>query len=221
MTAGGLDPDLIRLNVDAARQRKENALADYEAASAELAWWLQGAELAGVAVVRDDGEPDAANIEELFPPAALFDTGGAEPTLRQAIVAHLREHPMIPFPIASIAHALVLRGWMPDRADTQKRVSDMASLMAGEDQLQRIERGGCVQTTSAPHGRLRTATCYRLPPCCRDGDARSASHRVGLARRTEMTLRRGGPNPAIQPNVRSPRARDCAPLARGARYCSC
>lgn len=141
MTASGLDPDLIRLNVDAARQRKENALADYEAASAELAWWLQGAELAGVTVVRDDGEPDAANIEELFPPAALFDTGGAEPTLRQAIVAHLREHPMIPFPIASIAHALVLRGWMPDRADTQKRVSDMASLMAGEDQLQRIERG--------------------------------------------------------------------------------
>lgn len=141
MTTGGLDPELILLNIDDARTRKERALADYEAASAELAWWLQGADLAGIAVVREDDEPDSASIEELFPPAALFDTGGAEPTLRQAIVAHLRENPMIPFPIASIAHALVLREWIPDRRDTQKRVSDMASLMAGEDQLQRVDRG--------------------------------------------------------------------------------
>lgn len=141
MAAIGLDPDLIVANIEAARQRKANALADYEAASAELAWWLQGADLAGVAVVPDDDEPSSANVEELFPPASFFEVGGSVPTLRQAIVAHLREHPMMPFTIAALTQALVAREWLPEREDAQKRVSDMASLMVGDDQLQRVERG--------------------------------------------------------------------------------
>jgi hypothetical protein len=63
------------------------------------------------------------------------------PTLRQAVVAHLREHPVMPFPIAALTRALVLRGWLPDREDAQKRVSDIAGLMASDGQLQRVDRG--------------------------------------------------------------------------------
>ncbi len=136
-----LDPDLIVANIEAARERKAQALTDYETASAELAWWLQGAELAGVAVVREDDEPASAKVEELFPPAAAFEgEKGAQPTLRQAIVAHFREHPTIAFPVGDLAVALLLRGWLAEEG-AQKRVSDMASLMASDEQLQRVERG--------------------------------------------------------------------------------
>jgi hypothetical protein len=135
-----LDPNVIVANIEAARERKAKALADYEAASAELAWWLQGAELAGLAVAREDDEPTAANVEELFPPAVHFEQTGTQPTLRQAIVAHLREHPTIAFSVGDLAMALMLRHWVAEDG-AQKRVSDMASLMHGDEQLQRVDRG--------------------------------------------------------------------------------
>ena len=131
---------MIHANVLAATERKEAALAEYEAASAELAWWLQGAELAGL-VVEDGDTPDVADYVELFPPGAYFETSSVMPTLRQAVVAHLREHPVMPSSIAALTQALVLRGWLPEREDAQKRVSDIAGLMASDGQLQRVERG--------------------------------------------------------------------------------
>ncbi len=137
----GLDPPLIARSVEAARQRKADALAEYEAASAELAWWLKGAELAGLAVVReDDEEPDLGHIEELFPAAAFFDETGTRPTLRQAVVAYFREHPDVALSHAELAQALIERGWLAEE-DAQKRVSDVAVVMRRDKQLERVDRG--------------------------------------------------------------------------------
>jgi len=88
----------------------------------------------------DDEETDVGDVEELFPSAEFFENG-TQPTLRQAIVAHLRGQPMMAFNIGGLVEALAHRGWLPDREDAQKRVSDMAGLMAQEKQLQRVERG--------------------------------------------------------------------------------
>ena len=96
--------------------------------------------LPGVAVVREDDEPTAANVEELFPPAVYFEQTEVQPALRQAIVAHLREYPTVAFSVADLALALVRRNWVGGQS-AQKRVSDMASVMHGEEQLQRVDRG--------------------------------------------------------------------------------
>jgi hypothetical protein len=118
---------VIAANIKAVRDRKAEALKEYEAASAELAWWLEGAKLAGVADVHEDEENSVP--DDIFPPARYFDEAGVRPTLRQAIMAHMQE-----------AQALVRRGWLAEES-SQKRVSDLAGVMHGEDQLQRVERG--------------------------------------------------------------------------------
>lgn len=141
VNATGLDPAMIAANIESARARKSKALADYEAASAELAWWLKGAELVGLAVApEDDDDPEPSNVEELFPPGAYFDQGDVQPTLRQAVIAFLREQPGLAFPVQDIASALVMRGWLGEDG-AQKRVSDIVSLMHGDEQLQRVDRG--------------------------------------------------------------------------------
>lgn len=139
MEITGLDPDLIAANVQAARDRKAQALAEYEAASAELSWWLQGAKLAGIATPSD--EDDQNNVpDDLFPRARYFDESGDRPTLRQAIMAHLGETPTTDFTVAELAQALVRRGWL-SKDGAPKRVSDLAGVMRGDERLQRVDRG--------------------------------------------------------------------------------
>jgi hypothetical protein len=134
----GLDPDLITANIAAARARKTKAVEEYEAASAELAWWLEGAKLAGVSVRPDD---DQNNVpDDLFPPARYFEESGERPTLRQAIMAHLGETPTSAVSITELAQALIERGWLAE-LEAQKRVSDLAGVMHGDEQLQRTDRG--------------------------------------------------------------------------------
>ncbi len=140
MPSSGLDPRLIADKIAEARDRKAHALMEYEAAAAELEWWLKGAELAGVAVTREDDEPTFTEIEELFPDASYFEQTGTTPTLRQAIMAYLREHPATELGVAGLAQALVQRGWVSEQA-AHKRVSDLAGLMHSQDQLQRVGRG--------------------------------------------------------------------------------
>jgi hypothetical protein len=107
---------MIAANIESARARKSKALADYEAASAELAWWLKGAELVGLAVPpEDDDDPEPDNVEELFPPGDYFDQSDVQPTLRQAVIAFLREQSGLAFPVQNIASALVMRGWLSER----------------------------------------------------------------------------------------------------------
>jgi hypothetical protein len=137
----GVDEETILGNIAMASLRKTNALAEYKAASAELAWWMQGAELAGITVGHEDEEPNAGELEELFPPSEFFDQTGTQPTLRQAIMAHLRDFPTVHFPLANLTADLVERGWLADDGAAAKRVSDMAGLMAGDKDKQ-IERAG-------------------------------------------------------------------------------
>src|ERR1700739_1577555 len=137
----GLDHQLIAQNIARARARKAAALTEYEEASAELTWWLQGARLAGLAVVREaDEEPDREHLEELFPPASFFHETATKPTLRQAIMALLREHPDAVVTSSELAQALIAEGWL-DRKEAQKRVSDVAVLMRRDKQLEHVGRG--------------------------------------------------------------------------------
>jgi len=139
MESIGLDSDLIASNILAARERKANALAEYEVASAELSWWLEGAKLAGVEVLPE--EEDVNNVpDDLFPPVKYFEETGERPTLRQAIMAHMSESPTTRFTVAEIAQALVKREWLPE-VGAQKRVSDLAGVMHGDEQVQRTGRG--------------------------------------------------------------------------------
>lgn len=139
MNSTGLDPDLIVVNIEAARARKATAVAEYEAASAELAWWLEGAKLAGVSVRSD--EDDQNNVpDDIFPPVRYFEESGERPTLRQAIMAQLSEAPASALSVAELAEAIVKREWLPELG-AQKRVSDLAGIMHGDNQLQRTDRG--------------------------------------------------------------------------------
>jgi hypothetical protein len=135
----GLDPDTIRENIGAARARKAAALAEYKAATDELEWWTQGAAIFGLEL---SPGPDSvsAEMDELFvTQEALADN--AKPTLRQAIATLLTENPTRPLTLSQLTAGLSLRGWLPTRADAQKAVSDMASTMTSENQLERVDRG--------------------------------------------------------------------------------
>ena len=131
-----LDPDSLSAGIATATARKEAAVAEYEAATAELEWLIQGASLLGLDLQADVGS-EAAELDELIKEPA----SNIKPTLRQAILAFLREAPQAHITIPTLAAALNKRGWLPDRADAQKAVSDMAALMANENQLERVGRG--------------------------------------------------------------------------------
>lgn len=135
MQSEGLDETTIRANIDAAIQRKARALADYEAASAELAWWQQGAKLFGLTDIAVDSARDAAELEE------LAFVSGQKPTLRQAIFELACVIPTTAWTIPQLTSSLKRSGWLPARDDAQKAVSDMAAAMASDDQLERQERG--------------------------------------------------------------------------------
>jgi hypothetical protein len=137
MQSHGLDPDLILAKVSEAEDRKARALAEYQAAVAELEWWKQGQRLFGVHTEDEGLDP---SITELFPPADAF-SGGMQPTLRQAIVAVMRGQPGTHWRVSDLAGALMRAGWLPEREDAAKRVSDMAGIMAGDGQLYRVARG--------------------------------------------------------------------------------
>jgi hypothetical protein len=134
-------PKDIEANLRDAEERKQRALAEYKAALAEIEWWKQGQRLFGGGSSTDN--EDATPLAEQFPPAWAFDDEH-QPTLRQAIVAVMREAPGRPFRVAELAQALEDRGWLPDRdsrLSAKKRVSDLASLMIADGQLERADRG--------------------------------------------------------------------------------
>jgi hypothetical protein len=136
----GIDRDTIVANVLEAQERKRKALAEYEAASDHLAWWLQGARLAGIAEMQIDDADGNLVPDDLFPPVRYFEESGERPTLRQAIMAVLQDEPNLGVPVADLAVRLVAQGWL-DEENAHKRVSDLAGLMHNEQQLQRVRRG--------------------------------------------------------------------------------
>lgn len=142
MSGSQPNPDEIAGNIRAAEERRDRALAEYEAALEELEWWRQGQRLFSGG---DDEEPRSRNpVTELFPAASLFESGDMKPTLRQAIVAVMERGDGREWPLDSLVDALDQRGWLPDRADatlTAKGVADMAAAMASEGHLKRVRRG--------------------------------------------------------------------------------
>jgi hypothetical protein len=142
MSLSGFTVEDLKANIRDAKDRAEAALANYEAALAELAWWQQGLKLVDPQAAAADGEALGSEgmVAELFPDGFAFDNGKG-PTLRQAIVLVMREHPGMSWTINHISMALDRRGWMPQREDARKRISDMAGLMYDSGQLSRLGRG--------------------------------------------------------------------------------
>jgi hypothetical protein len=136
----GVDRETIVGNVLKAQERKRRALDEYESASDELDWWLQGAKLAGISEMQIDEADKNSVPDDLFPPAEYFRDSGERPTLRQAIMAELRETPHDRVAVAGLAARLVARGWL-SAENAHKRVSDLAGVMHGEEQLERVGRG--------------------------------------------------------------------------------
>lgn len=130
--------DFDRASVSAglakASGRKAAAMAEYEAATAELDWWTQGAHLFGLDVPTE-ARSEASELDD------LFGKRDGRPTLRQAILAFMKEAPRTAVTVPELAALLKARGWVPDREDPQKAVSDMAAAMAADDQLAREGRG--------------------------------------------------------------------------------
>ncbi len=132
-----LDRETIRSNIERAQARRDAALAEYEAATAELKWWR-----AGQVLVEDDlaSDPDRAAdtlIAELIPKG--FDT--TQPSLRQALLLIMRSNPRKGWSIGDYKMMLALNNWLPQRADVNKRIADMAAIMVSERLLERAGRG--------------------------------------------------------------------------------
>jgi len=135
-------PEQIADNLRAAEERKNKALAEYKSALVELDWWREGQRIFDPASV-EERTVNAEEILELFPAASAFQNGN-EPSLRQAIVALLRESPGARWTVSDIVSRLAGRGWLPRRTSTKeaaKRVSDMAGVMVADNQLERAGRG--------------------------------------------------------------------------------
>jgi hypothetical protein len=138
MVSNGLSAELLLAQMHAAEKRRDEALAIYQAATAEISWLHEGLRLMGIEVRAFD-TPDSNAIMEMFPDPAVFETG-AKPTLRQAIVTIMRRDPTASWRVTDLVTAIVEAGWL-ESSDAQKRVSDMAAVMVNDEQLVRIARG--------------------------------------------------------------------------------
>jgi hypothetical protein len=132
-----LTPERIADRLKVARERKDEALARYEAASAEVAWLEEGLRLFNPDALP---EPEAQRkmLDEIFPDGPVFDQG-VNPSLRQAMVIAMREHPGRRWTVADLTEALGSMGWLPENG--AKRISDMAGEMARLNQVVRQGRG--------------------------------------------------------------------------------
>jgi hypothetical protein len=133
-----LTPENISTRLRAAKRRKAEALASYEAASAEVAWLEEGLRL-----FSDDADLDSETpkeiLTEIFPEGYVFDQN-IRPSLRQAVVVVMREQPGRRWTVTELAEALDGRGWLP-KSGGAKRVSDMAGDMVRLGQAVRHGRG--------------------------------------------------------------------------------
>jgi hypothetical protein len=139
MTRSDLDltAESIAAQLAAAEAKKATALAEYEAASAQVTWLKEGLRIFDPHA--EPGDQDAeAIVTELFPEGDVFGDG-LEPTLRQAMVVVMRERPGGQWTVTNLVQALQSRGWLPDNG--AKRVSDMAGEMARDKQVKRLGRG--------------------------------------------------------------------------------
>lgn len=161
MQTDGLSLATIEENYKRAKQRRVDALAEYEAANAELEWWRQGLQLFG-SDYSNLSDESGSMVTELFPDRSLF-TGKMRPTLRQAIVLVMRDNPARRWSVDELASALNEQGWLPERESAKKRVSDMAGDMVRLGQLARVNRGVYALSSELAAG-LDAQRVSELPP---------------------------------------------------------
>lgn len=134
MEASSLNPDALREGIARARERRDRAYAEYEAANRELEWLQAGLRLAGANASEQEGD---ALLGDLLPEGAQT----RKPTLRQAIILVMRANPRSDWSTSDIAEALAMNGWLPRHGEAAKRISDMANVMIKEGHLRRNGRG--------------------------------------------------------------------------------
>jgi hypothetical protein len=155
----GLDRETIRDNLRRARERRDCAWAEYEAAEREVKWWEQGQDMFG-ATDESEQEGDAL-LNELLPTGAATQ----RPTLRQALILVMRANPSSDWTVDDLVNALGMNAWMPKGFEPTKRVTDVAGTMVQEGHLTRSSRGVYRLSTLLADALRRTLppiTDYRL-----------------------------------------------------------
>lgn len=131
----------LRADIDATEKRLA-MLRD------ELAWYEAGRRLFG------DTPPDP-DVEPSLPGMASGSTSsnenGKKPTLRQAILAVMREEPNKTWKTETVISELRHRGWLPGGPNGEHLTRSMLAQMHRKGQARRIDRGR-----------------YRLPPDLKD-----------------------------------------------------
>lgn len=145
----GIDPKVIRANLERAEDRLRRAQAELTAAQREVFWLRDGLKLYNAPADDTDPAANAANdrsdssksaaatyLRKLLPEGLQTE----RPTLRQAILIVMRADVMSPWTVGDLAMMLDLNGWLP-KGDYTKRISDMAGVMVNEGHLKRSGRG--------------------------------------------------------------------------------
>lgn len=135
VTSPDLSEAFLLEGIRAAEARRDEALAEYQAATAELSWLRDGLRVLGY----EDPASSKAKLTELFPAPEVFESG-IKPTLRQAIVTIMRSDPTAAWRVNDLAEAIIDRDWVAAK-EAPKRISDMASVMVNEKQIVRVARG--------------------------------------------------------------------------------
>jgi hypothetical protein len=167
MSHQGIDPELLKANLERAEERVEQARAELLAAQRQVVWLRDGLTIydalsdeAGSDAGSADGEPESSkNVAARYVRKVLPDGLQTQrPTLRQAILIVMRAGVTSEWTVAELAMMLRLNNWLP-RGDYSKRISDMAGVMVTEGHLKRVGRG--VYRVSPP---LAMAMSQVLPP---------------------------------------------------------
>jgi hypothetical protein len=130
-----LDQQTIRENLQRARDRRDRAWAEYEAADREVKWWEQGQGMFGGIDERQE-EGDAL-LSEVLPNGPATQ----RPTLRQALILVMRANPDSDWTVGDLTNALGMNRWMPKGFEPTKRITDVAGTMVQEGYLTRSDRG--------------------------------------------------------------------------------
>lgn len=146
-----LHPDMIRANLQKARETRDDAWRAYEEAVQQVEWWERGVKLFGGAT---EVEVSAdARLGDLLP-----DGVPRRPTLKQAILLIMRSNPNATWTVDQISAMLKMNGWLPT-SEPGKRISDMAGVMVNEALLDRMDRGAYALMPE-----IAVALTNRLPP---------------------------------------------------------
>jgi hypothetical protein len=139
VTIDRLDPEIIRANIQRARERRDRAMGELAAATDELNWWRAGQKMFDPEGAQESLGEEAADeiIRRLIPNG--FET--SEPTLRQAILLSMRAGPHTPWSVDELSAMMALNGWLPMGPTSKKRISDMATVMVNDGLLLRPDRG--------------------------------------------------------------------------------